>query len=163
LHGKLCRGGEASVWGFANPLKSLDLDYFQGCTKLALSFPPFLMAEFSMISGSSNIAASLGASALMRLDRLMAPKEAGPSADGMSAVPTKSAKDEFLDYQKMTPAEKMRAAMLAKLGVTEEQLKAMSAEDRQKIEDKMKDMIKEQVMNDDKNKDKKGVLVDVKA
>lgn len=116
-----------------------------------------------MISGSSNIAASLGASALMRLDRLMAPKEAGPSADGMSAVPTKSAKDEFLDYQKMTPAEKMRAAMLAKLGVTEEQLKAMSAEDRQKIEDKMKDMIKEQVMNDDKNKDKKGVLVDVKA
>jgi Fe-S cluster biosynthesis and repair protein YggX len=116
-----------------------------------------------LISGSSSVAASLGASALSRLDRLMAPKTAEPSADGMSAAPAKTAKDEFLDYQKMTPAEKMRAAMLAKLGVTEEQLKAMSPEDRKKIEDQMKDMIKEQVMNGDKEKEKKGLLVDVKA
>lgn len=116
-----------------------------------------------LISGSSSIAASLGASALSRLDRLMAPKEAGPAADGMSAVPTKSAKDEFLEYQKLTPAQKMRAAMLSKLGVTEEQLKAMSPEERQKIEDKLKDMIKEQVMGADKDKTQKGALVDLKA
>jgi hypothetical protein len=52
----------------------------------------------------------------------------------------------------MTPAQKMRAAMLAKLGVTEEQLKAMSPEERKKIEDKLKDMIKQQVENDPKMK-----------
>jgi predicted phage-related endonuclease len=116
-----------------------------------------------LISGSSSIAASLGATALSRLDRLMAPKDAGPAADGVSAAPAKTAKDEFLAYQKMTPAEKMRAAMLAKLGVTEEQLKAMSPEDRKKIEDQMKDMIKEQVMGGDKDKEKTGVLLDLKA
>ena len=116
-----------------------------------------------LLSGSSSIAASLGATALSRLDRLMAPKDAGAATDGMSAAPTKTAKDEFLEYQTMTPAEKMRAAMLSKLGVTEEQLKAMSPEDRQKIEDQMKDMIKEQVLGADKDQVQKGALVDLKA
>lgn len=116
-----------------------------------------------LVSGSSSIAASLGAAALSRLDRLMAPKDTGSSADGMGAVPAKSAKDEFLDYQKMTPAQKMRAAMLSKLGVTEEQLKAMSPEDRQKIEEQMKEMIKEQVMGANKDKAQKGALIDLRA
>ena len=115
-----------------------------------------------LISGSSSIAASLGASALSRLDRLMAPKAQEDGPAGLNAS-GKTAKDEFLDYQKMTPAQKMRAAMLAKLGVTEEQLKAMSPEDRNKIEDQMKDMIKEQVMGGEKDKEKKGVLLDLKA
>jgi hypothetical protein len=83
-----------------------------------------------LISGSSSIAASLGASALSRLDRFMAPKTPNPPPI-MSARPAKTAKDEFLDYAKMTPPQKMRASMLAKLGVTEEQLKAMSPEERQ--------------------------------
>ena len=115
-----------------------------------------------LISGSSSIAASLGASALSRLDRLMAPKTEEPGV-GMTAVPTKTAKDEFLDYAKMTPAQKMRASMLAKLGVTEEQLKAMAPKERQKIEDRIKEMVKEQVMGGDKDKAQKGALVDLKA
>jgi hypothetical protein len=45
-----------------------------------------------------------------------------------------------------------------KLGVTEEQLKAMSPEERKKVEDQIKDMIKEQVMNDPKEM-KKGSLL----
>jgi hypothetical protein len=131
--------------------------------KLALGFPPLSMAEFPMlISGSSSIAASLGASALSRLDRIMAPKTEEPGV-GMTAAPTKTAKDEFLDYAKMTPAQKMRASMLSKLGVTEDQLKAMGPKDRQKIEDQIKEMIKEQVMGGDKDKAQKGALVDLKA
>lgn len=76
-----------------------------------------------------------------------------------------SAKDEFLKFQAMTPAEKMRAMMLAKLGVTEEQLKAMSPEDRKKVEDKLKDMIKQQVQNDPEKKgpDSKGLVADILA
>jgi hypothetical protein len=115
-----------------------------------------------LISGSSSIAASLGASALSRLDRLMAPKTEEPGA-GMTAVPAKTAKDEFLDYAKMTPAQKMRASMLSKLNVTEEQLKAMDSKERQKIEDKIKEMIKAEIEGPDGDRKPKGMLVDVKA
>lgn len=77
----------------------------------------------------------------------------GITASTTSSVGETSAKDEFLKFQAMTPAQKMRAMMLAKLGVTEEELKAMSPEKRAEVEQKMKDMIKQQVQNDP---DKKG-------
>jgi hypothetical protein len=91
---------------------------------------------------------------------LTASKSAPPGVGEMSA------KDEFLKFQSMTPAEKMRAMMLAKLGVTEEELKAMSPEDRAKIEQKMKDMIKQQVQNDPDKKggeDSKGLVANILA
>ena len=88
---------------------------------------------------------------------------AGVSASTSSPVGEVSAKDEFLKFQAMTPAQKMRAMMLAKLGVTEEQLKAMSPEDRKKIEDKLKDMIKQQVQNDPDRKGQKGLVADILA
>jgi TPP-dependent pyruvate/acetoin dehydrogenase alpha subunit len=113
-----------------------------------------------LVSGPS-ILASLGAAALSRLNAATAPKPAGSSSDPLSALPEKSAKDEFMDYAKLTPAQKMRAAMLAKMGVTEEQLKAMSPDERQKIEDQLKKQIKEQVQNDPSMK--QGSLLDVKA
>lgn len=87
----------------------------------------------------------------------------GMTASTSSPIGEMSAKDEFLKYQAMTPAQKMRATMLAKLGVTEEQLKAMSPEDRAKIEQKLKDMIKQQVQNDPDKKDKTGQIADVLA
>lgn len=87
----------------------------------------------------------------------------GMTASTSSPIGETSAKDEFLKYQAMTPAQKMRAAMLAKLGVTEEQLKAMGPEDRAKIEQKLKDMIKQQVQNDPDKKDKTGQIADVLA
>lgn len=115
-----------------------------------------------MLTTGPSIMASLGGVALARLNAVMAPKPADPaSGAGLTAGPEKSAKDEFMDYAKLTPAQKMRAAMLSKLGVTEEQLKAMSPEDRKKIEDKIKDLIKQQVENDPKMK--KGSLLDVSA
>jgi len=87
---------------------------------------------------------------------------------GLSASPSApmnqtSAKDEFLKYAAMSPAEKMRANMLASLGVTEEELKAMSPEERAKIEQKLKDMIKQQVENDPNKKDKTGQIADILA
>lgn len=53
--------------------------------------------------------------------------------------------------------------ILAKLGVTEEQVKAMSTEDRKKIEDKIKDMIKQQVQNDIGKKGQTGLVADILA
>lgn len=87
----------------------------------------------------------------------------GMTASNASPIGELSAKDEFLKHQAMTPAQKMRAMMLAKLGVTEEQLKAMSPEDRAKVEQKLKDMIKQQVQNDPDKKDKTGQIADVLA
>lgn len=113
------------------------------------------------VSGPS-ILASLAASTLSKINAATAAKPAtSTSSDPLAAGPAKSAKDEFMDYAQMTPAQKMRAAMLGKLGVTEEELKAMSPEERKKVEDKIKDMIKQQVENDPKMK--KGSLLDVKA
>ncbi|USQ97775.1 hypothetical protein [Caulobacter sp. RL271] len=88
---------------------------------------------------------------------------AGVSASTSSPVGETSAKDEFLKFQAMTPAQKMRAMMLAKLGVTEEQLKAMSPEERKKIEDKLKDMVKQQVQNDPDKKGQRGLVADILA
>jgi hypothetical protein len=84
------------------------------------------------VSGPS-ILASLAASALIenqRRHRAQAGADRRPIP--CPPWPDKSAKDEFMDYAKLTPAQKMRAAMLAKLGVTEEQLKAMSPEERRR-------------------------------
>ena len=113
-----------------------------------------------LISGPS-ILASLAASTLSKINAATAAKPAAPSSDPLSAAPTKTGKDEFMDYAKLTPAQKMRAAMLAKLGVTEEQLKAMDPKERQKIEDQLKEQIKQQVQNDPNMK--KGSLLDVSA
>jgi hypothetical protein len=88
---------------------------------------------------------------------------AGVSASTSSSVGEPSAKDEFLKFQSKSPAEKMRAMMLAKLGVTEEQLKAMPPEERKKIEDKLKDMVKEQVQNDIGKKGQTGLVADILA
>jgi hypothetical protein len=110
-----------------------------------------------LVSGPSMMA-SLAVTALSKIKAATEAKQAGSPSD---ALTTKSAKDEFLDYAKMTPAQKMHAAMLGKLGITEEQLKAMSPEERKKVEDKIKEMIKQQVENDPKVK--KGSLVDVSA
>jgi TPP-dependent pyruvate/acetoin dehydrogenase alpha subunit len=60
---------------------------------------------------------------------------------------TKSAEQKFLEYAKMTPAERMHAQMLAQLGLTEDQFKAMDPAAQQKIEDKIREMIKQQVEN----------------
>ena len=88
---------------------------------------------------------------------------AGVSASTSSPIGEPTAKDEFLKFQSKSPAEKMRAMILAKLGVTEEQVKAMSTEDRKKIEDKIKDMIKQQVQNDIGKKGQTGLVADILA
>jgi hypothetical protein len=74
------------------------------------------------------------------------PSQTTPPA-ALTAKPAETAEQKFLDYAKMTPAERMHAQMLAELGLTEDQFKAMSPADQQKVEDKIRDMIKKQVDN----------------
>ncbi|OIN86980.1 MAG: hypothetical protein AUJ12_03565 [Alphaproteobacteria bacterium CG1_02_46_17] len=67
---------------------------------------------------------------------------------------------QFLEYQKMTPEEKMRDAILKKLGMTEEDIAALSPDERAKIEEKIKDMIKEEIEN---KMAEKGILIDLSS
>ena len=113
------------------------------------------------VSGPS-LLASLASATLAKINQATAVKPAdATSASGMTAAPTKTAKDDFLDYAKLTPAQKMRAAMLGKMGLTEEQLKAMDPKERQKIEEQLKAQIKAEIENDPKMK--QGSFLDVKA
>lgn len=61
----------------------------------------------------------------------------------------------------MTPAQRMFAQMLNKLGITEDQYKAMSPADQQKVEDKIQQMIKQQVQ--DSGSKQTGVITDISA
>jgi hypothetical protein len=59
----------------------------------------------------------------------------------------------------MTPAQRMFADMLNKLGITEDQYKAMSPADQQKVDQKIQQMIKQQVQ--DSSSKQTGVITDV--
>jgi hypothetical protein len=69
------------------------------------------------------------------------------SSSTLTAKPAETAAEKFLEYADMTPAQRLHAQMLAKLGLTEDQFKAMSPADQQKVEDKIRDMIKKQIDN----------------
>lgn len=89
-----------------------------------------------------------------------------PPATGFSGFAAKPAERsaaaaEFLEYAQKTAAEQMREQVLRALGVTEDEVKAMTPEERAKIEDKIREMIEQKVREDTEKKT--GVLVDVRA
>lgn len=77
-----------------------------------------------------------------RLSQLKAGNAATPAA---AVTKPKTSYQELEDYVKMTPAQRMRVDLLKKLGLTEEDLAAMSPEERQGVEAKMRDMIQQQM------------------
>ena len=79
----------------------------------------------------------------------------------LTAKPAQSVEQKFLEYAKMTPAERMHAQMLSQLGITEDQFKAMDPAAQQKIEEKIRDMIKKQAENG--NDKRTGLITDKTA
>ena len=53
--------------------------------------------------------------------------------------------DEFMAYMEKTPEERLRANILKSIGVTEEELESLPPEQRQAVEDKIKELIKERI------------------
>jgi len=98
----------------------------------------------------SGLGAASALFSIMGSARLNASPSAAAPTGGLGEVTEakKTARDEFREFAQMTPAERMRAAMLQRLGIKEEDLAAMSPEERQAVEEKLKAMIKEQVEND---------------
>lgn len=97
--------------------------------------------------GSTGYAAASGAN-----------QSRGPAAS--NALSKTSAVDEFMKWASMTPAQRMRANMLASMGLTEEKVAAMSPEDRAKVEAKIKEMIEAKIKREPP---KTGQLVDQKV
>lgn len=80
------------------------------------------------------------------------------------SLPTEAqsgARAELTKFMKMTPAEKMHAAILAQLGVTEEEYQAMSVEDRKAIDAKIEENIKQQLDVQGRDQGKTGLMADV--
>lgn len=78
----------------------------------------------------------------------------GPLPSTSRLAPSAQAKtpaQQFQEYANMTPAQRMFASMLGKLGITQDQFNSMSPAEQQKIEDKIRDMIKKQ-LDDTANK-----------
>jgi hypothetical protein len=55
----------------------------------------------------------------------------------------RTAEDKFLDYMKQTPEERIRDKILKALGITEEDLEAMTPDERLGLEEKIREIIKE--------------------
>ena len=68
---------------------------------------------------------------------------------------------QFLQFAKMTPAQRMFAQMLNKLGISQDQFNAMSPAEQQKVEQKIQQMIKQQVQ--DSGDKQTGVITDISA
>jgi hypothetical protein len=78
-----------------------------------------------------------------------------------SAKSAGSAEQEFLDFAKMSPAEKIRYLYLQEHGLTEDDLEKMSPADRAKIEEKIRAEIKQAAERDTEKKT--GVITDIRA
>jgi hypothetical protein len=96
---------------------------------------------------------------------------AAPSAAGAAAASpavgspsSKTADDpvqDFLNYVGKTPAEQMRDQILHSLGLTEDQVNAMNPADRAKLEQKVKELVREKVQ--ESTEKKTGMAIDIKV
>ena len=83
---------------------------------------------------------------------------------GQSEVRHSKAQTEFLEYARMTPAERIRASILATMGLDEATVQAMDARDRELVEERVRAKIREAVekkMAEDG--DSAGLMVDIRA
>lgn len=74
----------------------------------------------------------------------------GPAGASTHSAPShdvdparQSARSEFLKWMQMSPAERIRALFLEEEGLTEESLDRLPAEERERIEDKIKERIEQ--------------------
>ena len=77
----------------------------------------------------------------------------------LTTKPTNSAVQQFLEFANMTPAQRLHAEMLSELGLTEDQYKAMSPADQQKVDEKIRDLVKKQA--DETNNKRAGLITDI--
>lgn len=70
-------------------------------------------------------------------------------ASALSGSKNKGVADEFMEWSKMSPAEKIRAQILEEKGLSDEGVAAMDPDERAALEAEIKDAIKKQLGIDD--------------
>ena len=83
------------------------------------------------------------------------------AAPAQSEADASKAISDFRDVMKLSPMQRMRANLLAKMNLTEDSLKTLDTEARQKIEEQIKAQIKEAVTGSPGQKT--GLFTDMKA
>jgi hypothetical protein len=91
------------------------------------------------------------------------PSSGGASSLTKSPTAEKSAEDKFREYAKMSPADKMRAAILSSMGLTEEQVKNMSPDQQKAVEQKITDQIKQAAQKQAEKAGGGGFFTDIQA
>jgi hypothetical protein len=114
--------------------------------------PALSVPNFANYPASSKVPVTPGAAA---------PNSTAPSSTALSADSTKTAAQQFEQYANMTPAQRLHAEMLAQLGLTEDQFKALPPAQQQKINDQIAQMIKKQM--GDTNDTRTGLITDKTA
>ena len=92
----------------------------------------------------------------------------GRAADGSSAAATtattaSSPEDEFLKIARMSPEERVQAAILAKLGMTEEQFNKLDAKAKADVMSKIRDEMLKQMQAKGESPNKTGALADIRV
>lgn len=84
------------------------------------------------------------------------------TASSPSSKPTfQSLLKQLTDYTKGTPSERLERQILARLGISEEELKKMSPQERQKVMDQVHEIMKKEMsaqMDSKKQKDQTNQL-----
>lgn len=93
-----------------------------------------------------------------------AAQQTKPAASGFFVGPEKAdsaVEKEFLEYARMTPAEKIRRDILQSMGLKEEDLAGLDPKLREAIENRIKETIKTKV--EASQEQQTGVYIDIKA
>ena len=114
--------------------------------------PASSVPNFANYPASSKVPVSPGAAA---------PSSTAASSTTPGANSANSAVQKFEQYANMTPAQRLHAEMLAQLGLTEDQFKALPPAQQQKINDRIAQMIKKQM--GDTNDTRTGLITDKTA
>lgn len=95
-------------------------------------------------AAASNTRFPTASVAQLNADALLALQEAGAKeSSGEKREVKTSAEDQFLDYMQKSPAERLRDRILKALGVTEDDIKKMTPDERLGLEKKIQEIIKE--------------------
>ena len=119
------------------------------------SFTPYFGPNFTTTTsgtGTSNATGSTDATSGSSPTSTSATSGLGSGGD--------SVVQQFMDYAKMNPMERMRAEILKSMGLTEDDLKKMSPEQQKAVEQKIEQIIKQKL---EKNAGATGQVVDVSA
>lgn len=119
------------------------------------SFLPYFGSSPNRTTSSSNAAGSASST-----DTTTSSTPTPTSVNGALSSKGDDVVQQFMDYAKMSPMERLRASILKSMGLTEDDLKKMTPAQQKAVEQKVEQLIKEDMQ---KNAGKTGQVVDLSA